>query len=204
MGRDEGSAPTRRPGSGLKVQQTEVEEQADRMLSAFATRGPVHKERGTREVVQVLIRRAPFRWPGRGYVPLHVWARPLGADMYEVSLSIEEPALSQLRSAVPGVVQQQLFLTTERASIRSDVGGWGAEDPALVDPDPRKPIGLSRSWDGSYPSYGTPVHALADGWRLLAPPVQTGEGERDPDGSGAWIGEEWSWWLVREVPRLER
>lgn len=38
--------------------------------------------------------------------------------------------------------------------------------------------------------YAAPLYALADGWKLLAPPRET-----------AALGEEWEWWFVREVDK---
>lgn len=81
-------------------------------------------------------------------------------------------------------VFEYLSLQTERHSVRAQVVGWDHEDPRLVQPGP---IGRTPP---PRPTY-TPdcvLRALADGWRLLAPPVHE-------EGDG------WVWCLEREVRR---
>jgi len=63
--------------------------------------------------------------------------------------------------------QKILNLVTLDQSLRSKVDSWDAEDGELIDLN--KEIGLSRSL--SVPYYQTPMHAIGDGWRLIAPPV---------------------------------
>lgn len=93
--------------------------------------------------------------------------------------------LLELRHPRPGaVLYEQLTVTTERYSLRATIIGWGHEDPRLVQPGP---IGRTLS---PRPTY-TPdcvLRALADGWRLLGPPVHD-------DGEG------WIWYLERAVRR---
>ena len=87
-------------------------------------------------------------------------------------------------------VQQQLTMTTEGsyASLRSLAVGWSAEDPALFVPSATGHEGIGRTprIRGAY-TYTTPLAALADGWKLLAPPVA---------GPSKSL---WDWWFVREV-----
>lgn len=86
--------------------------------------------------------------------------------------------------------QQVLQMSTWGSSLRSEAWGWSGDDASLF--DVRKGTGLSLSWDprrnGSY-SYETPMHALALGWKLLAPPARYRENGRDA----------YDWWFVREV-----
>ncbi len=80
-------------------------------------------------------------------------------------------------------MQQLLWMTTETHSPRSQVFGWSAEDPRLVEQG--KPIGFTPGVK-FFHTYETVMHALADGWRLLGPPSQAAK-------------QEWIWWLVRDV-----
>ena len=89
-------------------------------------------------------------------------------------------------------VQQVLIMMTDRPQLRADAQGWTAEDPSLVH---EGPIGFTPGFRESY-CYTTPMHALAAGWRLLAPPTCLAGG-RNPDTGETW--EEWEWWMVREV-----
>jgi hypothetical protein len=77
-------------------------------------------------------------------------------------------------------------MATERSTLRAAATGWGAEDSALVRPGH---IGNTPGPRWRY-RYETPMHALRDGWKLLAP-AQLLKGEGDsPD--------EWEWWFVRD------
>lgn len=75
-----------------------------------------------------------------------------------------------------------LTLMTPRPDLRSEALGYSCENTILVQPD--KPIGLSKSEWGW--NYDCPLRALADGWRLMGPPVKL-------DGGN------WDWWLTRDV-----
>jgi len=86
---------------------------------------------------------------------------------------------------------QILIMTTDRPALRSEAQGWTAEDPSLLR---EGPIGFTPGFPESY-CYPTPMHALAAGWRLLAPPTQQ-EGGRNPDTGETW--QEWEWWMVRD------
>ena len=94
-------------------------------------------------------------------------------------------------------IQQVLTMETQGYSLRSEAIGWGAEDPRGA--HPTKPVGICGAmWHrpGEFStqpnrgsnqgiSYPDPLRALADGWRLLAPPTE-----------GA---DHWEWWFVRQV-----
>lgn len=90
------------------------------------------------------------------------------------------------------VVQQHLMMTTQGDSgLRSGAIGWSAEDPnRFVAGGGHDRIGLSPGFKGRY-SYSTPLAALADGWRLLAPP-ETLPSDDHPRPAHFW-------WFVREV-----
>lgn len=61
-----------------------------------------------------------------------------------------------------------LILETSESTMRATVHGWDCEDTRAVIEG--KPIGLSGHGEHP-PEYETPLHALADGWELIAPPV---------------------------------
>ncbi len=81
--------------------------------------------------------------------------------------------------------QKIITLTTLRNSLRCEVDGMSSEDGDLIRLD--KEIGLSGS--PHYPFYQTPMHAIGDGWRLMAPPVFIKDYAKDIDA--------WEWWLER-------
>lgn len=80
--------------------------------------------------------------------------------------------------------QKILILTTSYPSLRSDVDSWTGEDGNVIDLS--KPIGLSPCLSNAV--YQTPLHAIADGWRLLVPPVKYTRGVDLP-----W----YEWWLEK-------
>jgi hypothetical protein len=80
---------------------------------------------------------------------------------------------------------QVLTMETRSPSLRAEVEAWGREDSTLVVPD--KPIGFTLSPMG--PHYLTVLHAMADGWKLLAAPIKYGT------ISKLYI---WEWWLTKE------
>lgn len=79
-------------------------------------------------------------------------------------------------------LQQALIVSTIGPTLRDAAFGWTCEDPSGFVPD--REIGITPGARFPY-TYGTVLAAMADGWRLLAPPV------------GA--DDEYEWWLVREV-----
>ncbi len=84
--------------------------------------------------------------------------------------------------------QQQFQIDTRKPNFRSEAIGWDCEDPSLYS---REPVGLNFNWEGRIPMYPHVLAALADGWKLLAPPTKQ---------EGASY-ETWSWWLVRDLER---
>ena len=76
-------------------------------------------------------------------------------------------------------MQKILVLTTRGEHLRSAVVGQLAEDADGVRPGP---VELAPAWDA--PRYETPLHALGDGWALLAPPVRRDGGALE-------------WWLTK-------
>ena len=81
-----------------------------------------------------------------------------------------------------GAAEEVCILSTERSSMRAEVVGWTHENPALVKPGH---IGMTGA-PLPYAYYTTVMHALADGWRLPAPPITEDD--------------ETVWWLVRTLP----
>jgi hypothetical protein len=83
-------------------------------------------------------------------------------------------------------MQKVLRILTFRPDLRGEAVGWSCDDGDLVQPGP---IGRTPGPRFAH-SYGTPLHAIGAGWRLLAPPLPP-EDEDDPmDG--------YDWWLVRD------
>jgi len=78
--------------------------------------------------------------------------------------------------------QQVLLISTEDSSLRSEVVGWGGEDPRLFVPG--KPIGMTPG--SNFPMYKTVLEAMADGWHLLSQPQHK-------------ANQDYDWWLVRTV-----
>ena len=78
--------------------------------------------------------------------------------------------------------QQVLNVGTIQASMRAPIDALTEEDPGLYVVG--RPIGFTPS--PRFPRYKTVLEAMADGWRLLAPPSLADDGL-------------WDWWLVREV-----
>lgn len=83
------------------------------------------------------------------------------------------------------MIQQVLEMTTMRPTLRAPVMGWNAEDPRGFVRG--KPIGYTPG-AGFYHMYDNVMAALADGWKLLAPPARS-------EAQG------YEWGLVREVER---
>lgn len=77
-------------------------------------------------------------------------------------------------------IQEVLIVTSRGSTLRSEIIGWTREDPSKFVPG--KPIGYTPSANFRK-HYDTVMEALAEGWRLLAPP--TG------------VDEYFVWWLVR-------
>ncbi len=88
-------------------------------------------------------------------------------------------------------LQKILRMTTGESDLRSAAEGWTYEDGDVIK---QGPIGLSPGVRFPY-AHGTPMHAIAAGWRLLAPPTMftTGDGS---DDAPYWTGAEW--WFVRD------
>jgi hypothetical protein len=79
------------------------------------------------------------------------------------------------------MVRELLILDTESPSVRAEVVSWGHEDPSLLY------WGKSFSYAPNQPVRPpTVLHAMADGWELLAPPTQG-----NPPAST------FTWWLTR-------
>lgn len=108
-------------------------------------------------------------------------------------------------------MQKVLIISTERPQLRAATVGWSAEDgdnvllsfqnvvhgkvknfsrefPATQN---EMMVGQIASYRGSY-SYPTVLHALGDGWNLLAPPKEYSW----ENGQGSKVTE-WEWWLVK-------
>jgi hypothetical protein len=98
------------------------------------------------------------------------------------------------------MAQKVLIMGTYSEDLRGEADSWSMEDGDNVvwstEIYPDAPIGLT---PGVYRKYlpKTPLHALADGWKLLAPPRQF----LNDDGSifrYAHGKAEWVWWFVRD------
>lgn len=78
-------------------------------------------------------------------------------------------------------MQKILILSTTGPTLRSEVVGATCEDSDLVDPD--REICYARSPKAQC-LFRTPLHAMRDGWRLMAPPEEDSR-------------EEWEWWFEK-------
>lgn len=76
-------------------------------------------------------------------------------------------------------MQQVIIMETVRPDMGAKATGWTAEDPTIYRSDTTR---ISFAY-----TFGTPLEALAMGWRLLAPPSRTG------------VFGFYEWWFVREV-----
>lgn len=85
--------------------------------------------------------------------------------------------------------QMLLTMSTERCSVRADAVGWSCDDSSLYAHG--QPVGLTPAPQFNY-CYPNVLAAMADGWKLLAPPMLP---ELDAPGDD-W--KEWRWWLVKE------
>jgi hypothetical protein len=94
---------------------------------------------------------------------------------------------------------QVATVSTEKPSMRDQIHGWTFEDASLF---VRK---AARGWPArvfightpapkSIPTYETILEMLAEGWRLLAPPVLCSTPRTD--GSAPYVCYEW--WLTRD------
>lgn len=88
-------------------------------------------------------------------------------------------------------MQKVLVVMTNGGDLRSDIEGWDAEDADLVKGQPRWKVLNMR-----VPSYESVLHALADGWRLLAPPSKIKD--MTIDGAIVAVHEYHEWWLVKD------
>jgi hypothetical protein len=120
-------------------------------------------------------------------------------------------------------MQKVLTMMTERNTIRADVMGWGNEDGnAVLDtwamyrreeriPPGGKsynhpndiPVGMISGSIGKHrvPFYPTVLHALGDGWKLLAPPIEFEEDRFKEDEHGNEVKYKltcYEWWLVKD------
>ena len=90
---------------------------------------------------------------------------------------------------------QILIIDTREPTLRSEAIGWSYEDTTYIDPDVKKPIGLS----GNYPAYHvynfpTVIHALKHGYNIFTPPTQN---EIKKPGPGGMRGSVFTYtWLL--------
>lgn len=90
---------------------------------------------------------------------------------------------------------QVASVTTDEATLRSEIGGWTYEDSALFQ---------NKEWRGglfigytpspkNIPQYKCILHMLADKWKLLGPPTR----EEFKNNDGETIVQ-YGWWLTRD------
>lgn len=86
-----------------------------------------------------------------------------------------------------------LSMSTNGRGLRSSTEGISAEDGDLIKSD--KEIGYSDSMRVTF--YKTPMHAIADGWKLLAPPQFEEEIPAEKLASGKSV-QIYGWWFVKD------
>ena len=91
-------------------------------------------------------------------------------------------------------MQKILIMQTEQPRLRSENIGFSAEDGDLVQLG--APIG--RSTSPNVEAYATPLHAIGDGWELLAPPVPFEENRQDPKTDQEYTVTCYEWWLTKD------
>jgi len=94
-------------------------------------------------------------------------------------------------------MQKLLNCITHESTVRSTIQGWTFEDSDEVNEasaaryyqEPNTiPVGFIRSGLERYPCYPTVLHAMGDGWKLLAPPTESKVDDLPI----------FDWWLVRD------
>ena len=88
------------------------------------------------------------------------------------------------------VSQVLVMVTSGSSDMRGQAVGWTAEDPNMLKPGA---IGNTPGFPSPY-SYETPMHAMADGWNMLAPPCEKIVQEVIGWSPGRT---EWTWWFTR-------
>lgn len=83
-----------------------------------------------------------------------------------------------------------LFMETAASDLRSMAHGWSHQDTEMVHTVSHRDhrhIGLVPSWPRGVhrPCPEAPLYAIADGWKLMAPPTKTADDCFD-------------WWFTRE------
>ncbi len=114
-----------------------------------------------------------------------------------------------------------LIMSTEGSTMRAEATGWTWEDSSCVidayletrsgenkltkekyDCPEDMPIGLCRSWNPynpeGVPRFPTVMHAMARGWKLLAPPQESTEPRTDPKTYKTVQVTVYEWWLVKD------
>lgn len=100
---------------------------------------------------------------------------------------------------------QVASVSTNGATLRSEIDGWSFEDARLLvrRSEPSNPnkifIGYTPE-PKNIPFYGCVLEMLADGWELLGPPEREEWPASDGPASDGQPIVQWSWWLQRRVP----
>ena len=106
-------------------------------------------------------------------------------------------------------MQKVLVVSTQSDSIRDNIIGWTFNDANEVRDAFCQAIGSKDQYEtfvdvpihkirsGYCISYPTIFHALADNWKLLAPPARYMEPIESIDGEGQ-EQEYFEWWLVKD------
>lgn len=102
-------------------------------------------------------------------------------------------------------MQQILIMETYDGDLRSGAYGWDIECGAVAHYDFTKrisekyrtinqvPVGLAGHPNGLFHTHATPLHALAGGWRLMAPPTKHITDERDY----------YEWWFEKTGVKID-
>ena len=96
-------------------------------------------------------------------------------------------------------------VSTNAASLRSEIDGWGFEDANLLvrrshpSCEGKLFIGYTPS-PKDIPHYTCILEMLADGWELLGPPQHETWTVNDQDDNTKQH-EQWTWWLQRKLQR---
>ena len=108
-------------------------------------------------------------------------------------------------------MQKVLTMSTLKESLRAEVQGWSNEDGDYVKKAYTQRLGTQHEYPhvnavpvgligGSLQgiSYPSVLHALGDGWKLLAPPRKYDYVTHNDERGNPVSIEMWDWWLVKD------
>ena len=114
-------------------------------------------------------------------------------------------------------MQRLLTMETYTSSIRSEAYGWGIECGSVAKQDfvaamgrldkfrsvNQVGVGYVGHPKGMFHCHSSPLHALAAGWRLMAPPTKASMKTDDDKYKGdGGVRDYWEWWFEKTSPNV--